>query len=127
MKLYISGPISGYENKNKPAFEAAAKRVNGMGQYAITPFDLNVVDPQPYTDWVSNMKRDIKYLVGFDGVVVIDGWKQSKGANIEVALASWLNIPIYELNDEDMLVELLIDAKIELKLFTREEFLKSTK
>jgi len=113
MKLYISGPISNYPNKNERAFQDMARAVNLLGHHAVTPFNLNTVEPQSAKDWVSNMKRDIKYLPSFDGLVLIKGWELSLGSKIEVALAHFLNIPIYRYSYGTLvIVDIAVDLEV---------------
>jgi hypothetical protein len=113
MKLYISGPMTGRKDLNQEDFEETATVVKQLGHHPITPFDLDVVDPAPMGDWVANMKRDIKYLVGFDGVVVLDDWIDSPGARLEVLIASRMKLPIFFLNDEGELLKLKIEHDID--------------
>ena len=89
--------MTGQPNKNQLAFEAMAREVRKFGLHPITPFDLNVIEPQKFDDWVGNMKRDIKFLMDFDAVVVLPGWEISRGAKIEIALAQAMEIPVYYL------------------------------
>lgn len=104
MKLYISGPITGYPNKNREAFEEVAAVVKQLGHDPVTPFDLNVVEPVESTDWVANMKRDLKFVPTVDGFVMLDDWEKSKGACVEVAVAYFLEIPLYKLDDRGELI-----------------------
>ena len=123
LKYYVSGPITGYANKNREAFEEAQTAILQLGILAVTPFDLNIVEPAPATDWVANMKRDIRFVTTVDGVVVIDGWEKSKGANWEVAIAAIFNIPIYRLNYEGQLIALYIVPELSLDEITLDEYL----
>ena len=90
--------MTGIPDKNKRKFEEIARVVKSFGLDPITPFDLNVVEPCNDSDWVANMKRDIKFLMTFDGVVVLPGWELSKGARVEVALAHILKLPVFVLS-----------------------------
>lgn len=123
LKYYISGPISGYKNKNQEAFEEAQAAILQLGINAVTPFDLNIVEPAPPTDWVANMKRDIRFVTTVDGIVVIDGWKDSKGANVEVAIARIFEIPIYELNAEGQLDAVYTEVDLAVTEVTLNEYL----
>ena len=98
MKIYISGPISGYEDKNRLAFIEAAEAVERIGHNAVTPHDLQIVDPRP-DNWTEQMRRDLEYITAFDAIVVIAGWDLSAGAKIECAIAQWMGIPVYKLVD----------------------------
>ena len=119
-KLYVSGPMSGRENYNQEAFEEAATVLKQLGYHPVTPFDLDTVEPVAYHEWIPNMKRDIKYLVTMDGVLVIDGWEDSKGATLEVAIANKLEIPIYRLDDDGFLNEVRINTTVDTYEYTPE-------
>lgn len=123
MKYYISGPISGYRNKNREAFEEAAAVVKQLGLNPVTPFDLDVVEPCNPKDWVSNMKRDIRFVTTVDGVVVIDDWEKSKGAQMEVYVAYMFDIPIWKLSDEGELEPVYIGAELSIYPISLNELL----
>ena len=94
MKFYISGPISSYPEGNKPCFDATAKAVRQLGHVAVNPWDLDLIEPHG-DEWVKNMRRDIRYLVDCDGVVLLPNWEESKGARLEVLIASRLKMSFF--------------------------------
>lgn len=53
--IYISGPMSGIENLNFPAFNAAAERLRGCGLKVINPAEINT-DAQ--LTWEQCMRAD---------------------------------------------------------------------
>ena len=116
MKLYVSGPITGHPNKNQEAFEEAAVVLKQLGHKPVTPFDLDVVYPRDSDDWVANMKRDVEFLPKADGVVVIDGWQGSKGAKIEIMIASALNIPVFYLTEDATLETYTVGVETTIEL-----------
>lgn len=122
MKLYVSGPMTGKENYNRESFEETAVVLKQLGEHPITPFDLDTVEPVAYHDWIPNMKRDIKYLMGLDGVVVLDDWEESKGARIEVGLAVLMDMPVYKLSDEGFLEQLRVNALLDVYEYQNEEW-----
>lgn len=96
-RLYLIGPVTSKPNDNRQAFEKAATRLEADG-YAV---DI----PHAYTnlgeDWGFCMRRSITAMLTidhngsslFDGVAMLDGWEESKGAKIEKQLAESLGIP----------------------------------
>ena len=90
--IYISGPMSGIEFHNYPAFHAAAKHLRAQGYTVINPAEI---EPDEQT-WEAFMRADIKALMDADAVAVLPGWEQSRGAKIEVELARQLGMEIYE-------------------------------
>ena len=121
MILYISGPISGKPNKNQEAFAELGKLVDALGHHSVTPFDLDRVYPREHLSWVDNMKRDLIFLPTVDGVVVMDDWLDSKGANIEVFVAVILDIPIFKIGADGNLEPIYVDADLDLTILTANE------
>lgn len=114
MKFYVSGPISGYPNKNREAFARASEALRKLGHTVLSPFELDLVEPCDPRDWDANMRRDIKYIPGAEGYLMLKGWEQSRGAQLEVVIASGLNIPLYRLNDKDELEYLPVNVTLEI-------------
>lgn len=89
MRVYCSGPISGMPNLNRSAFADAQQALEDAGYAVVNPFD--VADS---TDWQTCMKADIQALMTCDSVATLDGWERSRGAKIEVSLATRLDMPV---------------------------------
>jgi Domain of unknown function (DUF4406) len=96
MKLYISGPMTGYDNLNYPAFEEAAGDLRAYGYEVISPHELN---PITATDWKECMKVDIRALLDCDGVATLPGHEKSKGAILENTIAAAMGLEIRQLAD----------------------------
>jgi len=105
MKFYISGPITGYVDKNKPKFDEAAVRLRELGHTAINPFDLDLIEPCDPLDWYANMKRDLKYLPLADSILLLPDWELSKGALLEIALAKGLDMEFFKFNETNELID----------------------
>jgi hypothetical protein len=41
MRIYVAGPMTGYEHDNAPAFERAATMLRAQGHDVVTPIELN--------------------------------------------------------------------------------------
>ena len=89
MKIYLSGPMSGLPDCNRPTFNAAAKRLRSEGHAVVNPAELP--DDLSYRDY---MGRACNALVSgeIDCVLLLPGWEDSPGATAEVALAEALGI-----------------------------------
>lgn len=93
---YISGRISGltpdeYESK----FYGAAEQLQKEGLNTLNPLDLH--DPRVTKSWSEYMRKDlIEMLACCDSVHVLSGWKESKGAALEVTIARALDMPIID-------------------------------
>lgn len=99
MKLYISGPMSGYDDDNEPAFRAAAASLQANGYDSIVPHDLD--KDFPTSTWGEALGRDVRILADdttIDGIVLLEGWEQSDGARVEVLTALLRKKFISELN-----------------------------
>jgi hypothetical protein len=92
VRIYISGPMTGYAQLNFPAFTEAAERLRSMGHNVISPHEVIQTIPT----WEACMKEDIKQMMQADKVAVLNGWKESKGARIEVWLAEQLGMEIVD-------------------------------
>ena len=90
MKLYVCGPMTGRKDMNRPAFKAARERLRKAGFEVVCPVELN---RGMETGWCACMKRDVAAMMGCDALAVLDGWTESDGAKIEVALARELSMP----------------------------------
>ena len=95
MKVYISGAISGQTNP-KPAFDSAAHALRAIGHEVVNPFDLD--HSGHACDWADFMRVDIKALMDCDAVAMLPGWRNSRGASIECALAQDLGMMLAPLS-----------------------------
>ncbi len=116
MKVYLAGPMSGYPAFNRPAFAAAARVLRGTRAWrlggddlkrpleVVSPAELDdpaeIADLDPYNvdeaSWRRFLARDILIVADEDthGVVVLPGWQDSQGAQLEVLVARRLGKPI---------------------------------
>lgn len=88
-RLYIAGPMSGLPDLNYPAFHAAAARLRALGFDVENPAE----NPEPHCgSWLGYMRMAVRQLSHCDGVALLPGWKESKGARIEHQLATQLGL-----------------------------------
>jgi hypothetical protein len=83
-RIYISGPMTGIEDFNFPAFNAEAKRLKSLGYQVVNPVDVN---PDPDTPWHECMRNDLRELLTCDTLALLPGWTDSKGAHLEMHVA----------------------------------------
>lgn len=83
MRWYLSGPMSGLPDFNRPAFREAARRLRDAGAEVLNPVELC----PPGLSWDEAMAIDLAALETAGGVIVLPGWEQSRGARREVAFA----------------------------------------
>ena len=105
--IYISGPMSNTPNSNLEAFDEAEKQLKQLGFDVLNPHkiceELNTkffgMGKSPeYEDY---LKEDIiQMLSKCDTVLVLPGWRQSKGAKLEIAnaIACGLDV-VFDISD----------------------------
>lgn len=95
MKIYISGPISGYDIEER-------KRAFGrVGEMLLAVLRCEVVNPmeeQPEGwSWERYMERDLELLEGCDMMVQMRGWRESRGCRLEEQKAREIGMIVVEL------------------------------
>jgi len=94
MSVYLSGPMRGIPNGNRPAFEAAAARLRKLGYLVWSPIehdDVTGVDAGAELspkDLKRSMTWDQRRVMDADIVVFLPGWRASRGAKAEF-LTAW--------------------------------------
>ena len=103
MKVYIAGPMTGYDNYNRDAFAAKARELRQQGYEVFSPAELDDEDEKfqeleaageyPLL-WHYCMKRDLALLLTCDAIHMLPGWEDSVGAstemNVAVAAGMWI-------------------------------------
>jgi len=92
MKVYISGPMTGYPDYNRPAFHERAEKIRALGHIPLNPASL---DLGPGATWKQYMREDIKMLMGADAIDRLGGWNVSPGATFENMVAETVGIPVF--------------------------------
>jgi hypothetical protein len=94
MKLYIAGPMTGYDDFNFDAFNEAAAFLRSE--------DIDVINPAENFDgrqdlpWQTYLRKAITQVAESDGVILLPGWEDSKGAQLERHIAQELGLVIHE-------------------------------
>ncbi len=105
-KIYIAGPMRGKPNYNFPAFMEADELLTLLGWITINPAQVDIdkgFDPKTPQDSLTPkdleefIVRDIHLVISADAVCLLDGWEDSKGVAVEIAVADYCNIPIFNL------------------------------
>lgn len=89
--VYLSGPMSGLQDLNFPAFHAAAKELRANGHRVISPAEINAAHPG---EWASCMRADIRALCDCETLALLPGWESSRGAHLELHIAHRLGLKI---------------------------------
>lgn len=89
--LYIAGPMTGLPEFNYPAFMQAEKRLVARGYVVLNPARHGYVDG--FT-WLDYMRLGIRDVTHSDGVALLPGWENSRGATLEKYVADAFGLPV---------------------------------
>lgn len=106
--LYVAGPMSGRPDLNYPMFNSTQARLEKVGFRVLNPADIDeqfryifscqnadrrcggdrceVCGPDK-RDWQWYMRKAIPMVCQADGICVLPGWQESRGARLETDLA----------------------------------------
>lgn len=113
MKAYLAGKMTGLPDLNLPMFNAVAARLRSQGHEIVNPAEINggeaalaacaaMNGKQLLAHWQTCMRRDIAELVTCEGIFMLPGWMDSRGALIEHGLARDLGLRIMYLQVEEV-------------------------
>jgi len=104
MKVYISGPITGYEEGNRPAFDLAKKALAAQGYEVITPMEDETPEQtaaqaaEGYGQIYWNLiAKDVLALSKAEGIVFLWKWEQSRGARLEAYIGLLHGKPMWQI------------------------------
>lgn len=109
--VYVAGPMSGHDDLNRPAFEAAASMLRAQGHDPMIPHNIDPVDhagPCPTTyaaaeaghDSACFLRADLLWLLTYaDAAYFLPGWRHSRGARHERYVCEAVGIPIWDADD----------------------------
>lgn len=85
MKVYISGPISGYElDERQRVFDAVESALRACGHDVFNPMR----NGQPRgASTHDHMRADFRGLLDCDAIYFLEGWERSAGCKSEYLLA----------------------------------------
>ena len=91
--------MSGIPNLNYPEFNRVADLLrNELDYYVLNPAEYSI----PETTWEECLNIDLHLIRGtieLERLVMLPGWRKSRGARLEAYVASYLLIDLYEFND----------------------------
>jgi hypothetical protein len=98
-KLYLSGPMDNVEDFNHPLFHRVALEFRNANFAVCNPAEF--FDGDTTRERKEYMREAFKYVLEADTIVLLPGWEESKGARLEVAMATELDLSIMEYIEAD--------------------------
>jgi hypothetical protein len=95
-RVYLAGPMTGFEDFNFPAFNKMAADLRARGYVVENPAEHGVVEG---ADWADYLAYDLTRLGLCGQVAVLPGWENSKGARLEVHIARELGMKVVNAHD----------------------------
>lgn len=109
MKIYLAGPMRGYPNWNFALFDEIRDQLTQAGHHVFSPAEqCRALGYLPDEDSAyphqeggrEHLKHvmlcDIACIYAADALALLPGWQTSRGATVEVALAQFLGLTIYD-------------------------------
>lgn len=100
-RVYLSGPMKGYENSNFPAFHATAAALRARGLEVVNPAEINVTGAGPDQPEFYNqcLRADLKAMMDCQAIALMQGWERSNGANLELHVAHRVGMEVLFVED----------------------------
>lgn len=95
--LYIAGPMSGLPGNNLPAFFAAEEQLRAVGYNRIlNPARAVCPDDSEWHEW---MRSGLEMVLRSEGLALLPGSQNSRGAALERYVAEALGKPVAPLDE----------------------------
>jgi nucleoside 2-deoxyribosyltransferase len=98
MRIYLAGPMTGYEEYNYPLFKKATAQLRAVGMNVADPTEIDYGETEetrggkPYATY---MRAGLKLLLECDAIAMLPGWELSKGCRHEFYVATALDHMIF--------------------------------
>jgi len=97
MTWYLSGPMSGIDEHNFPAFVYAKTQMELRGHIVVSPHETDLGDA--VGEWVEFLRADLIRMMRCQGIVLLRGWSKSRGSRLELSVAMALGFPVRFFNE----------------------------
>ena len=101
MKVYLAGPMSGKPDFNFPAFFKAAEALRAKGHTVFCPAEEDLKEwgdietVRKEANYRICMRKDLNWILDqAEGIALLPGWEQSRGAMVEKLLSELLSLPV---------------------------------
>ena len=102
MRVFISGPMRGYDFHNYPAFDLAQSQLESLGFEVVNPAEIGRhygIDEytHPDRDTIKTLLlADLEALAYCDAILLLPGHERSDGSHIEEVFGEYFGIPAFE-------------------------------
>lgn len=93
--VYISGPMTGYDELNFPAFNEAATVLRDIGYAVCSPAETDQILGVGALTHAEYLRFDFERVLEADFLVALDGWERSLGAISEILVATRIGTPVW--------------------------------
>jgi hypothetical protein len=112
-RYYLAGPMRGYPLSNFPAFFTAARALQARGLEIVSPAEKDIEAGFDFTQPAEGQNFDLhaafvwdfRAVLDTNGVILLPGWRTSKGAAAERLVAELCGKEVYLLTEDYRLVE----------------------
>lgn len=100
MRLYLGGQMRGLDDFGHSLFDEAEKALTGLGHEVFNPARYDREHDTISADVRICMAADMAWILAHsEGMVAIDNWPNSLGAQAEIQLHYAIGLPVWELMD----------------------------
>ena len=104
--VYLSGKMAGIPDLNRDSFKEAREILRSRGYIVVCPHE----NSQDHLDQsrAFHMRRDIEHVLEVDGLFVLPGYRMSRGACLEIAVALEIGIPVREFGTDKPITSVIV-------------------
>lgn len=95
--IYIAGPMTGLPDHNYPKFHSMERLLRKIG-YSNILNPADIAGGETYYHYSYYIRESLKLIARADAVVFLNGWENSKGANLEYHAASLMGLKCWNEN-----------------------------
>ena len=114
---YLGGPMAGMPDHNYPTFNAAAAKLRADGWHIVNPAELGggMIGTALPPEWY--LRQELAMIPTCTHILLLPGWRKSRGAIAEYIVADRCRLIAYELNSNyDIIPGSIICRGAELEL-----------
>jgi len=97
-KIFLCGPLKGFDGYNVTAFNMFAKHLRTQKFNVVNPVEIS--NDIKNNLWELHVQEHLRELLSCTCLVLMPGWKQSRSARLELMIATTLEYDIYLINTD---------------------------